>query len=75
MELPSGQLVTAQQVLTGMALQSYSYVEEATKREIALICALEVIRANCVGASSLMVKEHLQNLDMYVDSIEAALKQ
>ena len=56
-------------------LQSYSYAEEETKREMAVICALEIIRANCVGAPSLKVKEHLQNLDMYADSIQAALKK
>ncbi|HDM8216521.1 TPA: hypothetical protein P0E31_001214 [Vibrio campbellii] len=56
-------------------LQSYSYGEEATKREMAVICALEIIRVNSVGAPNHKVEEHLEKLGTYADFIQEALKK
>ncbi|ELA6779527.1 hypothetical protein RB979_001751 [Vibrio alginolyticus] len=56
-------------------LQSYSNCEGATQREMAVICALEVVRANTMGGPSHKLKEHLQNLGEYANYIQNALKE
>ncbi|MGY5537988.1 hypothetical protein [Vibrio brasiliensis] len=54
-------------------LQSYSHCEDATQREMAVICALELIRANTMGAPSHKLGEHLLALGEYADEIQKAL--
>ncbi|AUI86144.1 hypothetical protein BS333_06950 [Vibrio azureus] len=56
-------------------LQSYHCSEEPDKREMAVICALELIRVNTLGQSAIKLREGISMLDGLADTIQEALNK
>ena len=56
-------------------LQSYHYCEEPNQREMAVICALELIRVNTLGQPVHKLQESVSILGELADKIQEALNK